>query len=81
MRPTRNNDLVNGGMTLREGPARHDYEPTPRLFEEFFRLEPAEQLEVIEVLKHMHRGASFNDALLAVRGGPDSVAPKSWARL
>ncbi len=81
MRQTRNTDLVNGGVTLQPGPARHDYEPTPRAFAEFARLEPSEQLEVIEVLRLMHRGASFNDAILAVRGGPDSVAPKGWARL
>jgi len=74
-------NYVNGGMALKPGLPRHDYAPTPRVFAEFFRLEPAEQLEVIEVLRHMHRGASFNDAVLAVRGGPDSVAPKAWARL
>ncbi len=74
-------DLVNGGVTLKPGIPRHEYTPTPALFEKFFRLEPSEQLEVIEVLRHMHRGQSFNDSLLAVRGGPDSIAPRSWRHL
>jgi len=74
-------NLVNGGMTLKPGLPRHDYERTPQLFEKFTRLEPSEQAEVIGVLQRMQRGASFNDAIAEVRGGPDTVAPKSWRDL
>ena len=76
-------NLVNGGTTLKPGLPRHEYTPTPALFEKFTRLEPSEQLEVIDVLQRMHRGASFNDAIGEVRGreGGNTVAPKSWANL
>lgn len=76
-------DLINGGTTLKPGIPRHDYEPTPKLFEEFARLEPSEQAEVIDVLKRMARGQSFNDAIGEVRGreGGNTVAPKSWHKL
>lgn len=74
-------NLINGHNTLRRGIPRHDYEPTPRLFEEFSRLDHGEQAEVIDVLKRMSAGRSFNDAIREVRGGPDTVAPKSWHKL
>ena len=76
-------DLVNGGTTLKPGIPRHEYTRTPRLFEAFHRLEPSEQLEVIDVLQRMQRGASFNDAIGEVRGreGGNTTAPRSWANL
>jgi len=74
-------NLVNGKNTLKPGLPRHEYTPTPALFEKFVRLEPSEQAEVIGVLQRMQRGASFNDAIAEVRGGPDTVAPKAWRDL
>ncbi len=74
-------NYVNGGMTLKPGIPRHDFERTPRLFEEFARLEPSEQAEVIDVLRRMSAGRSFNDAIREVRPGVDTVAPKAWHRL
>lgn len=74
-------DLVNGHNTLRPGRPNLELSPTPALFEKFSRFEPAEQLEIIDVLKRMSAGRSFNDALHEVFGGPDTVAPKSWRNL
>lgn len=76
-------NLVNGGTTLKPGLPRHEYSPTPRLFERFTRLEPTEQAEVIAVLQRMTRGASFNDAIGEVRGreGGNTTAPKAWQAL
>ena len=75
--------MQNGKTTIRPGLPRVELVPTPRFFERFSLLDPVDQGQIIDVLKHMHRGQGFNDAIGEVRGreGGHTTPPKAWRDL